>query len=141
MSEREIIKEYKKEDLTIVWKPKTCIHSEECVKRLPKVYRPDNKPWIQPENASIEDLKKQINACPSGALSYIVDREQVENSSVGTKVDIMQNGPLLIHGSLTIVATNGEIETKKQTTAFCRCGASQNKPYCDGKHKQVGFIG
>ena len=63
-------KEYKKGDFTIVWKPEKCIHSGVCVKTLPDVYHPKEKPWIKPENASVEALKAQINACPSGALSY-----------------------------------------------------------------------
>ncbi len=75
MSEKEIIKKYIKEDLTIVWKPALCIHAAECVKRLPKVYNPREKPWIKPENGTVEDLKTQINACPSGALSYYLKNE------------------------------------------------------------------
>ena len=64
------IKEYPKGDFTVIWKPEKCIHAGECVKRLPQVYNPKAKPWISPENASVEELKKQIDACPSGALSY-----------------------------------------------------------------------
>jgi len=67
----EIIKEYKKNDLTIVWKPKLCIHAGVCVKLLPNVYRPKDKPWIKPENASSQEIIEQIKACPSGALTYI----------------------------------------------------------------------
>lgn len=63
-------KEYKKGDFTIVWKPEKCIHSGVCVKTLPDVYNPKERPWIKPENASMEALKDQIDACPSGALSY-----------------------------------------------------------------------
>lgn len=66
----EIIKEYQKGNLTVIWKPKKCIHAGVCVKTLPKVYDPDAKPWITPENASVQALKKQIDSCPSGALSY-----------------------------------------------------------------------
>ena len=68
--EKEIIKEYTNGELTIVWKPKTCIHSGVCVKALPKVYRPKENPWIKMENASTNDLKAQIDMCPSGALGY-----------------------------------------------------------------------
>ena len=68
--EKEIIKEYKTDELTILWKPKTCIHAGECVRRLPKVYKPKEKRWVQPENASTQELTDQINHCPSGALSY-----------------------------------------------------------------------
>lgn len=63
-------KEYKKGDFTIIWKPEKCIHSGICVKTLPKVYNPKDRPWIKPENASVEALKSQINACPSQALSH-----------------------------------------------------------------------
>ena len=70
----EIIKKYKTDELTIVWKPKTCIHAAICVNKLPKVYNPDEKPWIKPENASNEDLIKQIDECPSGALTYIINK-------------------------------------------------------------------
>ena len=44
----QIIKKYQKDDLTIVWKPQTCIHAGECVKALPNVYKPKDKPWISP---------------------------------------------------------------------------------------------
>lgn len=64
------IKEYQKENLKVLWNPKKCIHAGVCVKTLPKVYDPKAKPWITPENASVEALKSQIDACPSGALSY-----------------------------------------------------------------------
>jgi uncharacterized Fe-S cluster protein YjdI len=64
------IKEYKKDNLEVIWNPGKCIHAGVCVKTLPKVYDPKAKPWITPENASIEALKSQIDACPSGALSY-----------------------------------------------------------------------
>ncbi len=66
----EAIKKYQKGDFTIIWKPKKCIHAGVCVKTMPEVYNPKGKPWITLENASVADLKTQIDACPSGALSY-----------------------------------------------------------------------
>ena len=62
--------EYSNKDITIVWQPKICKHAGVCVKMLPNVYKPKQKPWITIENATTEELKKQINSCPSGALSY-----------------------------------------------------------------------
>lgn len=66
----EKVKKYKKGDFAVVWKPAKCIHAGVCVKTLPEVYNPKERPWVKPEQASVEALKKQIDACPSGALSY-----------------------------------------------------------------------
>ena len=64
------MKEYVKDDLVIMWKPEKCIHAGICVKTLPNVYNPKEKPWIKPENATVEELEQQIDLCPSKALSY-----------------------------------------------------------------------
>lgn len=64
------MKEYIKDDLVIIWQPEKCTHAAVCVKTLPKVYNPKEKPWIKPENATVEKLMAQIDKCPSGALSY-----------------------------------------------------------------------
>ena len=142
MSDKEIIKKYTNSNLTIVWKPKKCIHAAECVKRLPNVYDPKGKPWIKAENASIDELKDQISACPSGALSYEIDgNSKDEVISLETKVEVLENGPLLVYGTLNITKPNGDMEKKNKTTAFCRCGASANKPYCDGAHIKQEFKG
>lgn len=144
MEEREIIKEYTNGELTVVWKPKTCIHSEICVETLPEVYDPKGKPWIKPANASTEALKAQINKCPSGALSFYMNDGKIapkEDSTSETKVVIKANGPLLVHGDLEVTRPDGSTESKTRITAFCRCGASGNKPYCDGTHSTVAFKG
>lgn len=62
--------EYNTGEITILWKPQLCVHSGICVKSLPKVYNPKDRPWIKPENATTEELKEQLAKCPSGALSY-----------------------------------------------------------------------
>ena len=141
-SNKEIVKEYSNGEITILWKPKTCIHAAECVKRLPNVYKPKEKPWIQIENATTAALKEQISACPTGALSYI-SKNQVKSNDMESKIKInaMQNGPLLVEGIIEVTKPDGSIENKEKTTAFCRCGASSNKPYCDGEHRKVDFKG
>lgn len=140
MAEREIIKKYQNGDLTVVWKPKLCIHAKTCVKTLPEVYDPNGKPWIKAENAGIEALKSQIAQCPSGALTYEMKGEPVNDiTNSETKVQVMANGPLLVHGDLEVSGIDGSLEKKTRATAFCRCGASKNKPYCDGTHNAIGF--
>lgn len=64
-----VAKEYPKDDIIILWQPEKCIHSGICVKTLPRVYNPKEKPWIKQENASSEELIRQVSTCPSGALS------------------------------------------------------------------------
>jgi len=60
----------KNEDITILWIPSKCQHAGICVKSLPQVYHPQDKPWITPEGTSVEELIDQIERCPSGALGY-----------------------------------------------------------------------
>ena len=86
-------------------------------------------------------MKAQIEKCPSGALSYEVGNEKKQTEIMSTKVELMKNGPLLVKGTIEVKSHDGTIETKEKMAAFCRCGASQNKPYCDGSHKGAGFIG
>ncbi|MCC5943192.1 MAG: CDGSH iron-sulfur domain-containing protein [Balneolaceae bacterium] len=58
-----------------------------------------------------------------------------------TLVEVMENGPLLVYGSIKITKPDGSEETKSKTTAFCRCGHSSNKPFCDGAHRKHDFKG
>ncbi len=133
---------YSNDDLTILWQPDKCIHAGICVKKLPKVYRPKERPWIQIDNGTTEEIKDQIKACPSGALSYTMnDEENKESHQLETKVEVLENGPLLIYGTLKVTDQDGVKEIKNKTTAFCRCGVSKNKPYCDGSHIKVDFKG
>ena len=62
---------YTNDDIIVAWNSEICIHAAECVKRLPQVYKPKERPWINIENATTEELKTQISACPSGALTFI----------------------------------------------------------------------
>lgn len=137
---KEIKKEYTNGVITIVWKPKFCIHAAQCTKALPNVYKPNDKPWIQIKNATTEEIKTQIAKCPSGALSYFMNNElDKEELSLETKVEVLPKGPLLVYGTLRVKDKDGNESIKNKTTAFCRCGASNNKPYCDGSHIHSNF--
>lgn len=71
----EMKKEYSNGEITIVWQPKLCEHAGVCVRTLPNVYKPKEKPWIQIENATTDELIDQVNRCPSGALSFYMNEE------------------------------------------------------------------
>jgi uncharacterized Fe-S cluster protein YjdI len=139
--DKDIVKYYDKEGFRIVWRPAKCIHSEICVKTLPKVYRPGEKPWIRPEAASVEALKDQIGRCPSGALAY--DLGPVDEAGTSqpetVQISVQPKGPLLVKGSISLKTADGAAETHQGSTAFCRCGASSRKPFCDGSHKKIDF--
>lgn len=136
----EKIKEYSNEEITILWKPAKCIHAAECVRLLPEVYHPEEKPWIKAENATSEALKAQVAKCPSGALSIKnIVAANPNNVASETKIEVTKSGPLIITGTLEVKKVDGSIEKKSRATAFCRCGASNNKPYCDGSHSKIGF--
>lgn len=74
MEEMEKVLEYSNGEITILWKPDLCQHAGVCVKTLPAVYNPKERPWIKSENATTEELIEQINMCPSGALSYRMNK-------------------------------------------------------------------
>lgn len=66
----EKVIEYPNGEITVIWKPEMCEHAGVCVKMLPNVYRPKERPWVKLELATTEELIDQIDQCPSGALSY-----------------------------------------------------------------------
>ena len=133
-------KNYTNGEITIKWQPAKCIHSAVCLKELPKVYNTRERPWLKIENATTDELKAQVSKCPSGALSYTMnDEENKESRSLETKVEVLPNGPLLVYGTLKVTDKEGNVQIKDKTTAFCRCGQSGNKPYCDGSHIKANF--
>ena len=141
MTKKEVIKEYSNGELTVVWEPKKCIHSGICYETLPNVYHPNERPWVTPENATTDELKSQIDNCPTGALSYYMNKEekQEKEDPDHTKIKILPNGPLLVSGTIHVTDKDGNVEIRTKNTTFCRCGVSKNKPYCDGEHIRTGF--
>ncbi len=141
---KDITKKYSNGEVTIVWKPGMCIHSALCFKGLGEVFHPQELPWITPANASTEKIIDQIKKCPSGALSFYMNSDNSEEEikvEAETIVETSLNGPLLVYGNVAIKNPEGVITKKNNVTAFCRCGASANKPFCDGSHKKIGFVG
>jgi uncharacterized Fe-S cluster protein YjdI len=139
----EAVKEYTNGDVTVVWKPRSCIHSEKCWRGLPSVFNPDKKPWIDVEGANSQRIIDQVNQCPSGALSHYKNAEgpKITKDMSKIKIQVMENGPLRVMGEMEITHKDGSTEIKETAASFCRCGHSANKPFCDGSHKKEGFEG
>lgn len=132
-------KTYSTGDLTVVWQPALCIHSEKCFHGLPAVFNPNQRPWIRVEAASADAIIAQVAKCPSGALSIESAAAGAAAPEAAPRVEVLRDGPLLLHGAVTLVDADGKTTAHEGTTALCRCGASANKPYCDGSHKRIGF--
>ena len=132
-------KEYSNGEITVVWKPDICIHSANCVKGLPSVFKPNDSPWIQVDEANSVELMATIDKCPSGALTYYRKANGSSNEKTDVvdeiRVEVFDNGPLVVHGTMEITHTDGHNEIKKRSSAFCRCGKTGNNPFCDGSHK------
>lgn len=123
------------ETIDVGFDGKKCIHSRNCVLGHPEVFVP-NAPgeWIHPEAASAEAIVRVAENCPSGAITYRrKDGGPAEAPPVVNTVRIRENGPLAINAEMVI-----DGETVLRAT-LCRCGASANKPFCDGSHTKAGF--
>ena len=66
----EIEKQYSNGEITVIWKPETCIHSAKCWKGLIKVFNPKDRPWVNMNGAETEEIIRQVEVCPSRALSW-----------------------------------------------------------------------
>lgn len=144
--EKEINKEYTNGEITVKWQPSKCIHSAICWRGehgLPQVFDPRKKPWINIEGADSATIMNKIDQCPSGALSYYKNNPTAATTTVETEtiIEPLANGPLLVYGNVSIKQADGTEEKKSKLTAFCRCGASGKKPYCDGTHVKINFEG
>lgn len=70
IQQKDIIRKYITNDLTIVWQPSLCVHAETCWRRLPEVFKPKERPWVTPLGASTQEITEVIDMCPTQALSY-----------------------------------------------------------------------
>ena len=56
------------------------------------------------------------------------------------KITALKNGPYKVEGEIELFGPDdAPVATKKKTVYLCRCGASANKPFCDGQHSKIGF--
>jgi uncharacterized Fe-S cluster protein YjdI len=141
---KDSTRKYTNGEVTILWKPDLCIHSGNCFRGLGEVFNPQARPWVNPLGASTERIIDQVKKCPSGALSYYMNNDSPEGVvkvEAETIVETITNGPLMVYGNVTVKDSSGTLTKKNNATAFCRCGGSSNKPYCDGTHKKIIFRG
>lgn len=145
MSEKRI-QTYDNGKIKIQYDPNICAHAAECVKGSPEVFDIKKKPWVQPDQAEVDSIRNTIHKCPTGALTYelpdgtVFDLKQQEKAPAW-EVIVVPNGPLRLFGACEIKDAHGNLIKETSKVSLCRCGASKNKPFCDGAHKTIAFEG
>lgn len=105
--------------------------------------------WHLTENSDDPAARKlaiaQAQTCPSGRL-VMRDEQEVYEPMLEASVALIEDtakecsGPILLRGGIAVIAEDGEPYPVRNRQTLCRCGASQNKPFCDGTHAEVGFV-
>ncbi len=98
------------------------------------------KPWIDADGAGVDAIIETIRACPSGALSYTVGGEEHRDRDAAPAIRLMKNGPYMVSGGIALEDVDFGEGASREHFTLCRCGASRNKPFCDGSHSRVGFV-
>lgn len=131
---------YRNDQIAVSWEPKLCIHAGNCYRGLPEVFKPQSRPWISVDAASADEIAEVVMTCPTGALHFErLDDGPQEPQPDETTIDARPNGPLYVRGHVRITGPGGRLIREDTRVALCRCGHSENKPFCDGSHRRVGF--
>ena len=130
---------YRNEHIAVYWDRTQCVHVGYCFQGLPEVFKPQERPWIDPNWAEPAQIAEVVMRCPSGALRFErLDGGPQEPVPEETTISPQPNGPLYLRGRLRIVGEDGR-ERVETRVALCRCGHSANKPFCDNTHLRARF--
>jgi CDGSH-type Zn-finger protein/ferredoxin len=131
--------DYRGRRITIHDNRSICAHAGRCTDGLPSVFRYGSEPWIDPDGAQVEAIVEAVRNCPSGALSYSLEEAGQPGQQGEPAIAITKDGPYAVTGGVELQGQSwGQGASKAQYT-LCRCGASKNKPFCDGTHWSTSF--
>jgi len=116
-----------------------CAHAGLCTDGLKTVFRMKQEPWIDADGAALEDIIATVKKCPSGALSYSIDAVEQGDPDREPMVTVTDDGPYSVTGGIELAGVEFGEGASREHYTLCRCGASKNKPFCDGSHWRVGF--
>lgn len=131
---------YSKDVIEVHWDSDRCIHTGWCSKELLAVFNPQQRPWIQVEHGTVDEIIHVIENCPSGALSYTrTDGGPQEPVEQPATIVPWPNGPYHVRGSYVVQDRHGETFDAGPRATLCRCGHSNNQPFCDLSHREAKF--
>jgi CDGSH-type Zn-finger protein/truncated hemoglobin YjbI len=126
-----------------------CQHSGFCTDRLATVFHSGEEPFVSPSGGRMDEIIRAVRDCPSGALSYAIDgveaRDEVDyHGQREPTIEVSKDGPYRVTGGIPLTDGAGKDEPRndgasREHYALCRCGHSQNKPFCSGMHWYVDF--
>ncbi|HEY8594712.1 MAG TPA: CDGSH iron-sulfur domain-containing protein [Devosiaceae bacterium] len=132
--------------VTVHFNAQQCSGAGECARGLPSVFRDRDilgkvmgKPWIQPDREDADRVVEVIDRCPSGALRYTRQGRTGPEHADPPGIRIRRDGPYEVRGSIELQTSFWPAGARREIYALCRCGASRNKPFCDGSHHRIGF--
>jgi len=132
------VSEFAGKKLTVVDNVGLCAHAGDCVAGAPNTFF-TKKGGTRVSHPDASDTAKVIEAirhCPSGALLYKQGGKLVHEYSSGTEVLVEKDGPLRVQRAKL---NGGRRPATDDHYTLCRCGASLNKPFCDGTHTKIKF--
>jgi CDGSH-type Zn-finger protein len=138
-SQVERRKAYAGRQITINDNRAICAHAGICTDTLRGVFASGRKPWIMPDEASVEAIVATVLRCPSGALSYTVDGIELGDQERPPTITVSRDGPYFITGGIALEHPRGLRGPSPEHYTLCRCGGSGNKPFCDGTHWSIEF--
>ncbi len=130
---------YEGGEVTVLDNRGVCSHAGFCTSGLPTVWRTAVEPWIDPDGASKTEIVEIIRKCPSGALSYLEDGQAQTAFHESAEVQVSRDGPYYVRGEVALEGVDFGEGASREHYVLCRCGASRNKPFCDGSHWYAGF--
>jgi CDGSH-type Zn-finger protein len=131
--------DYTSGDLTVHDNRALCSHAGECTRGLPSVFNSEARPWIDPSKASPEDIVETVKRCPSGALSHSLGGVEHRDQDREPMIKAIKDGPFDVVGGIELLGVSWGEGASTEHYSLCRCGASKNKPFCDGSHSEAGF--
>lgn len=128
---------YAGREITIHDNRSVCAHIGNCTDHSPDVFRMKTEPWIDPNGGPRDKTAATIRTCPSGALGYTIGGQREPAAASEPGIDVLKDGPYFVSGGAVLKADPAPLNSEHYT--LCRCGASKNKPYCDGSHWERKF--